>query len=81
MPIPDPRWVPFQCRSPHIFAFVVGGFIATIGLLAVAFVASSGAIAMGIYDVMALPLLFVAGGGAGICIMRITIWLRKLLNK
>jgi hypothetical protein len=58
----------------YIFAFIAVGSVATLGLLAVAFIASNGPVAMGVYDVMALPLVFLAGGVAGV---GATAWVRK----
>jgi hypothetical protein len=58
----------------YIFAFLAGGSVVSVGLLAVAFIASGGAIAAGVYDVIALAMVFVAGG---VAVVGVTAWLRK----
>lgn len=62
----------------YIFAFVVGGAIVTVGLLSVAFVSTGGRVEMGIYDWLAVPLIFLAGGATGVCI---TLWVRRRSKK
>ena len=58
----------------YIFAFIAGGSVASFGLLALAFLASAGAVAMGVYNMMGLALVFLVGG---VLTVGITAWLRK----
>jgi hypothetical protein len=58
----------------YIFAFIAGGTVVSFGLLAVAFLASDGAVAMGVYDMMGLVLVFLVGGVAAVGVMA---WVRK----
>jgi hypothetical protein len=62
----------------YIFAFIAGGSVVTLGMLAVAFLVSDAAVAMGVYDVIALPLVFLVGGVAAI---GATVWLRRQQKK
>jgi hypothetical protein len=62
----------------YIFAFIAGGSVVSFGLLAVAFIVSGGAVAMGVYDMMGLALVFLVGGVAAV---GVAAWLRRQQKK
>ncbi len=62
----------------YIFTFMAGGSVFTFGLLAGALIVTGGKIAMGIYDAMAIPIVFLFGG---IVMVGVAAWLRKQQKK